>query len=470
MKVKRSVKRWALAGLAAVTVSMALLGGAVFAQDNQPSESVTTTANVTSQGVPAIIECAWELPDMVSSSTDATIQYDTTPGAHQHDADMNLKPDASSTQAGVQIPCDLPSSGTSTYPAQPDGVHSMIQVWPNAANSPEEKRVQLWTAVDHPNGVGAISDVYWKVFHPDGSFKVQVHANSQYNGGIVSASNNNCTDFGNATTADTMFEAAVGTGQISTAAIDDTNNGLIALCQEGSKAFYYAQFQISKDQPCGEYRIETHAVAGGTDVSKTTFIDVECFYNLNTDFNTVNFGSLLPGVDQTVAGDLDMSTPGRPTVMNTGNVGMYIGLNFSSLVQQTDGSGNSVVGGKTIDSFDGAFGLDPSTLQKYATIGTGVNKWFQSTDNQLVCSDQIGKLDLSVHPPTTLPQGQYDGSLLVLAKSAGGNSDQFGEESAHYALPQDGQPATWHTCLQRFHTQFDPTNPNFTQYGTFSIY
>ena len=56
-----------------------------------------------------------------------------------------------------------------------DGQHHLIQVLPNAEDLPSQRRIELWAAVDHPAGISAISDVYWKVFHGDNSFKVQVH-------------------------------------------------------------------------------------------------------------------------------------------------------------------------------------------------------------------------------------------------------------------------------------------------------
>ena len=142
------------------------------------NHNVQTGAEVVPTGAAPFIECKWELPDgrpgFTNSATpptdvpDPSIQYGTAGNAHRHD-DSSVRPDVSPA-------CDGPPA---TLPTQPDGVHHMIQVLPLPHVSPNapilERDIQLWAAVDHPNGIGNIDDVYWKIFHPDGSFKVQVH-------------------------------------------------------------------------------------------------------------------------------------------------------------------------------------------------------------------------------------------------------------------------------------------------------
>lgn len=434
MKIKTSFKRLLLAGLTLSMLSVGLVGGAVFAD-----EEVPTGAEVTAGNTPPTIECKWELPDMDSSVPG--IQYQSSPGSHDHDDDMvnDLGGVLPSTHPD-RFPCQGPETGE--LPNQPDEVHNMISVRPNAEDDPEEVRVQLWSAIDHENGLDAISDVYWKVYHPDGSFKVQVHANEDYNGGVVRADNSDtsaCTDWGNYNVDDSMFHAAYATGQVSSAAIDDVNNGLISLCQQEVKAFYYSEFEISKHQPCGEYKVELHAVSNGAESVLTNYIDVVCFYDLWIDFDGVNWGNIQPGVDKNIAGDLDPNTPNRPTVKNRGNHGMFIGVHFSEMVQQgTDG-------GKVIDLFDAAFGRTPSTILHLDPIPASTVAWFDddpatnedmplSDFDQLLCSNEFGKLDLSIHPPSTLPAGTYTGSVQVLAKAAG----ELGGDA-------------WNECLNRFH-------------------
>lgn len=427
--MKTSFKRLILAGLTLSMLSVGLIGGAVFAD-----EEVPTGAQVIAGVTAPHIECKWELPDQDPFTPG--IQYQSAPGLHNHDDDMVN--DLGGVLPTTSPACSGPEVGE--LPGQPDGVQNMITVLPYAEDQPEESKVQLWAAIDHENGLDAISDVYWKVYHPDGSFKVQVHAWPEYNGGVIRADNGDtsaCTSQGNWNVDNSMFHAAWATGQISSAAINDINNGLIALCQQEVKAFYYSEFEISKHQPCGEYKIELHAVSNGAESVLTNYIDVVCFFDLWIDFSSVNWGSLQPGVDKAIAGDLDPNTPNRPTVKNRGNAGMFIGVHFTPLVQQ------GVAGPKTIDLFDAAFGRAPSTLVHLDPIPASTVAWFDddpatnptfplSGAEQLLCSNEYGKLDLSVHPPSTLPSGTYAGSVQILAKAAPANP-------------------WWDVCLARFH-------------------
>jgi hypothetical protein len=443
VKIKTSFKRLLLAGLSLSLLSVGLAAGSVFA-DTGP-ETVPSGAQVTTSSEPPNIECKWELPDMDSSV--GGIQYQSSPGLHDHDADMTT--DLGGDLPSVTPACDLADDGAG-LPTQPDGVRHMVTVLPNSADQPEEERVQLWAAVDHPNGIDAIDDVYWKIYHPDGSFKIQVHANPDYNGGVVRAQNGDnsaCSGEGTSSTDDTMFHAAWATGQLSQRSIEDTNNGLIALCQQEVKAFYYSEFSVSKEQPCGEYKVEVHAVSNGAESVMTNYIDVVCFWDLKIDFDNVDWGAIAPGTDKTVAGDLNFGTSTRPTVLNVGNAGMWVGVQFSPLVQQ------GVDGPKTIDDFDAAFGRSPSTLLHFDPIAAGELAWFDDDPSttpgtgvgdgaQLLCSDQIGKLDLSVHPPSTLPAGVYTGQVTVMAKDA--------------TIPPTAWNAGdgnewWNECVARFH-------------------
>jgi hypothetical protein len=367
-----------------IVTAMALVG----LSDNThvyADEDVPTNAVVSGAGTAPTFECKWELPDVDDNAANG-IQYG--------DDDDPL------TEPG--FPCDLPAGGGP--PIMADGVQHMIQVLPNAEDLPTEKAVQLWAAVDHINGVGAISDVYWKVFHPDGTFKVQVHGTSQ-----------NCNLNTN------MKNAAIATGQVTQQAFDDPNNGMVARCLQGGKAFYRAQFEISKHQPCGPYRIEAHAVSNGLESVLTNYIDVICFYSLEIDFDSVDWGPIAPGIDKYVLGDLVFLPPSdvRPTVKNTGNSGMGLGLLFDQMIQSTcDANGcTPVAGGKIINLFDAKFGKSPGTLQTIDPIPAGVQANFDDNIERVLCSNEIGKLDLSIHPPSTLPAGTYVGMVHVLARS-----------------------------------------------------
>jgi hypothetical protein len=310
--------------------------------------ALDTSADVSSTNAPPNIECKWELPDM-DSHTEG-IQYD--------DDDMPL-----------DYPVD-PATGAEGGPAcvgapatQADGWSSMIQVKPNQEDQPEERRIELWAAVDHEAGVQAISDVYWKVFHPDESFKVQVHGTKVEQ--FPHPDKVDCADLGTSSAEGTVMGEAYDTGQVSATSIDDDANGLVALCSEGSKAIYYAEFNLSKHQPCGSYKVELHAVSSGAEDVLVNYIDVLCVFYLELDFEQVDWGTIYPGITKVVPGDtifsLDPTVSSMPTVKNTGNSGMGVAIEYEPMVQ-VEADGSPVPGGKIIDEFDACFGTSYSSL------------------------------------------------------------------------------------------------------------
>ncbi|MEE8443260.1 MAG: hypothetical protein V3S37_05870 [Dehalococcoidia bacterium] len=381
-----------------------LLSGIVRADE----EVVPTSAQVNGGGLPPNIECKWELPDMVSrfadnTFPDANIQYDgtTTPALHLHDDDMETVPDADNATDGAQVPCSGPPDTVATMPG---GVHNMIQVRPNPNDLPEERRIQLWAAVDHPNGISNIADVYWKIFHPLGDEKIQVHGTKV----DMSECDPTTGGLGNSASTGKMMEAAVHTGQLTADAVDDINNGMLAKCLQGGKAIYYASFDLSKHQPCGEYRVEVTAVAvGGQTAKLSNYIDVECVYFLEIDFGSVDWGTITPGLTDIVLGNLFWDSPlgNAPTVRNVGNDGMGLGLTYTPMVGATEG--------KVITEFDACYGKSPSTLDCY-NMAAGEYTEFGEGADQVLCSNEMGKLDLSIHPPSILPVDSYSGAIDVI--------------------------------------------------------
>jgi hypothetical protein len=402
----------AVAALAVLALGIGLISQGTAKAQEDPQ--VPTNAVVGTSGNPPNIECKWELPDMDSNA--AGIQYTKSPG-HVHDDDMSVVPDADNNSSnGIQVPCSGPPASD---PSMPGGVKHMIQVNPNLEDQAdadpalEYRDIQLWTAVDSPLGVGSIIDVYWDIYHPDGTKKFQIHAigpnADPLTAGRVSAEDNNCTDMGSGASGSDgdMFEAAVHTGQMTAAAADDENLGMIAKCEQSGKALYYAQFPLSKDQMCGEYQIVlTVTSVGGTD-TMTNYIDVPCIFGIRIDFNKVDWADISPGVTDWVNGNLiwDQPKDNAPTVKNVGNDGMGLKLKFSKMVGILKGE---------ITSFDAKFGRSPSTLQTIEPITATIPVEFDSNPARILCANEIGKLDLSIHPPSPLTPDTYTGTLNVV--------------------------------------------------------
>jgi len=410
-----------------------------------------TKASVVSGSTPPSVDCTWAMPSMDKNNANPVAYYDPITGNSDDDPLVNPTPSS---------PCSIPVGGI--WPTQATNARHMIQVRPNALNDPSPRRIELWSAVSADVGLGSISSVYWKVFHPDGTFKSQVHAETLTNGvaqpyahgvyaspgAALAPSMTRIGDcYGPQSTypnAGNMLKGASngvtainhGNHEISAAAIDPANpDSLVTACNEQQKAFFYAGFDLHKEQPCGEYVVEAHAVVNGAEATVLRYtIDVQCFYDLETDFTTVNWGTLATGSPKTLPGDTAfLAGDGKPTVRNGGNTGMQIGLRYTPLVQSNP-NGTPIPGGKLITWFDGSFGRDANHLQAIPKIDSGIVPGVLGAASyfdggavngqpyyQTLCSDETGKLDLSVHPDANIPSGNYVGSLLVVARRNAGD-------------------------------------------------
>lgn len=146
----------AVAASALFLVAVAPLAGA------DPG-STPTKANVVSGSTPPSVDCTWAMPSMDKNNANAMSYYDPITGNSDDDAMTNPTPPS---------PCAIPGDGQ--WPTQSANARHMIQVRPNALNDPSPRRIELWSAVSADVGLGSISSVYWKVFHPDGTFKAQI--------------------------------------------------------------------------------------------------------------------------------------------------------------------------------------------------------------------------------------------------------------------------------------------------------
>jgi hypothetical protein len=423
-------------GLASTTlVAFAILGGssAVFADP-----PVDTSATVGGAGANPRIECAWVLPDVNSSS--AGIQYG-------NDDDL-AQPSPT--------PCDTnPSDPTNTPPTQanvpgpPTAGQIHVHIKPNAEDLPEPQKIILWAALDPASGLASdwSGAGFWKVYHPDGSLKLQVEGTKvtpQGAGGCGNAS-------GLSATLTSMFSAA-GPGATSTGQLSqNARNWIVARCQQNSKVLYSGVFDLHKYQACGNYRVEFNA-SGGAAIQKLNYwFNVPCVQQLQIDFASVNFGTILPGQTQNVEGDFvwdipactAMPTDPCPTVKNVGNSGMGLTVTFANMIQCSEDAATAcpstppVSGPKEIYDFDACFGrptdadidclgyTNPNpalctALTEAQSIAQGEPSYcrdktwtFDHDRAQTLCANETGKLELSIHPVPGLPPGNYEGSVTV---------------------------------------------------------
>jgi hypothetical protein len=347
------------------------------------SGEVITSANVLVAGSPPTLECLWLLPD---------------DGGDPGDGMQYLDDDDPATTP-APVPCDDPVTG------QAPGARHLIQVRPNVDDLPGPRLLETWISLSHPYGTGAIDAASWRVYHPDGTLATMV------DGDLVdgaACANLGATPGSSALTTGSMFAAAHATGQLGNAAIADPNTGIVAGCQDGTRILARGTFDLSRFQPCGEYRLAVDAMSDGDVATLDGYFDVLCFHQLQLDFSAVEFGMLQPGVPKTLAGDSVFgSSP--PTVRNGGNGGFDLGIEITPLREQV------AAGGSTIDDFAAAFGLDSNNLEWIDPLPVDFATWFSPADPQTVCPGDEMPLHLTIRPTSTIPSGVYTGSIVILA-------------------------------------------------------
>ena len=140
----------------------------------------------------------------------------------------------------------------------------------------------------------------------------------------------------------------------------------------------------------------------------TASFDVLCVFALKIDFNRVDYGTLTPGYQKIVGGDTLFSPPDDtwPSVKNIGNDGMGLKVRFSTMT--------GAVFGQAIDEFHSCFGRSAFALQCIDPIAAGALASFDTAPARTLCANEIGKLDLAVHPPGIVPADVYRGAVTLI--------------------------------------------------------
>jgi hypothetical protein len=394
------------------------------------ADDVPTGATIGGAGALPIIECAWVLPDVSTTATN--------PQTMQYGNDDNVaQPSPTPCTSDGFAPATQASVPGAPLPGQ---IH--VHINPNPEDKPNTQLIELWGAIDPPSGTASAwtGGAFWKVYHPNGTLKVQVESTKvtpQGSGGCGQST-------GLEASLASMLAAAgpgpANTGQLSSNAI----NSIVGLCQQNGKALYHGTFELHKYQPCGDYKVEFYATGGATNVVLTYWFNVPCIFQLQIDFDGVQWGTIIPGQTGQVLGDTNFVSPACtatpaapcPTVKNVGNSGMGLSVLFTDMVQCSDSATQScpdpdgpIPGPKKIVDFDGCFGRSPSTIQCIDPAPAGActslsggdldpncnNKSFTFDTNRerTLCANEVGKLDLSIHPVLGLPAGVYQGQLFV---------------------------------------------------------
>ena len=321
-----------------------------------PGDTVPTTATITGSGSPPIIKAQWELFD----------DYPDVPG----------------TQVDI-IPSDT-------------------------------KMMYAYIVVMDPNGRGDIAQVFCDVYHPDGSFKFQVHGVR-----LDPAVPADVTEMEEAKAAAVAAETGTWTTNVPQMLLNTAVEPVPAepitqavadwldeeIFDTETAYMYKAEIPMEYHQPCGMYTVQSWA----TDKSGEQSFRLPSWYVwvetkvLELDFTAIDYGEVVPCVEKIVPGDYVLDDPAgpappvMPSVKNEGNIALTIGVHSTAMLGDTTG--------KTIELFDTKF--RDEKIQYVA----GVDTWFVVHQLDL-CSTE--KIIFSVHAPLGTPEDTYRGFLTML--------------------------------------------------------
>ena len=204
-----------------------------------------------------------------------------------------------------------------------------------------------------------------------------------------------------------------GYGDISTVNITDIApdpahgdpGPVILVFQSGSvnTATYEGTFDMQFYDAPIEYTVtitaEDMGESSGTDSS--TFNYNSCTA-ISLDAGTIAFGSIDPGENNTVAGDVDMGTTGSPTIWNTGNVGIDVSIIGEDMV-----SSSNMITKDHLDAQVAALG--------YSDLG--VVRCFDV--NIAAGASSLENVDFRLNVPYGTPVGNYAGSVTLTTATCG---------------------------------------------------
>jgi hypothetical protein len=244
-----------------------------------------------------------------------------------------------------------------------------------------------------------IEDVFVDIYHPDESFKYQMHATWL-----------DPNDSAEAAEIEACKTDALAAGLISSQDFDDINYNIF---NQPNWYMYKVYLPMYYHQPSGWYDVYGYAVDSTSRLSQPNVEEFEWVAGtyLELDFNTINFGNIQPGAWKIVNGDVDMNTPNMPTLKNEGNTEVVVGVEFSKFV------GQASLPNKIIDDFDA----------QLRNIGTNNYLGIPGEHLEFVAEQQVWfthpislcrqeKIDFSIHADVGTVPDQYAGSVTIYAE------------------------------------------------------
>lgn len=243
-----------------------------------------------------------------------------------------------------------------------------------------------------------IEDVFVDVYHPDESFKYQVHA--------------------------TWLDPAVDAAEIEACKDDALAAGLIDsqdhwdidynIFNQPNWYMYKVYLPMYYHQPAGDYAALGYAVDSTSRLSSAYDGEFEWVAGtyLELDFDAVSFGNIQPGAWKILNGDTDMATPGMPTLKNEGNTEIQVGVEFTDFV------GQGGLPNKKITRFDAQLRNMGDPNNNYLDI-PGEHLEFDSYQRVdfmypiSLCRQE--KIDFSIHADIGTVPDSYSGDVTIFA-------------------------------------------------------
>jgi len=274
-------------------------------------------------------------------------------------------------------------------PDEGEGEGTQLQLTPGG----ERDDIYACLVVSDEESRDTIADVFVDVFHPDGSFKYQVHADWM-----------NISD---AASIEDCKDIARDHGLISSQDHQDIDYNIFS---QQNWYMYKVYLPMYYHQPSGIYDIKAYAVDDQSKLSNPLNTTLEWLAGtyLELDFTEIEFGSVQPGAWKVLNGDLDMGTPESPTLKNQGNTEVMVGVEFSDFIGQEENPN------KIIDEFDAQLrnmGTDNwgEIPGEHLEFRSNEQVWF--TYPVSLCRQE--KIDFSVHADIGIVPDTYNGNLTI---------------------------------------------------------
>jgi hypothetical protein len=264
--------------------------------------------------------------------------------------------------------------------------------------SGERNDIYACIVVEDAESRDSIIDVFVDVYHPDDSFKYQVHARK--------LDPNNQRD---AVMIEDCKDDALAAGFITSQDHFDIDYNIF---DQPNWYMYKVYLPMYYHQPSGWYTTESYAVDSTSRISAPLSTDFEWVPGtyLELDFEAVSFGSIQPGFWKVLNGDTNMATPLAPTLKNEGNTEIRVGVEFSPFV------GQGALPNKEITRFDAQLRNLGNT--NYLSI-PGEHLEFDA-DERVEFTHPISlcrqeKIDFSIHAPVGTVPDDYQGRVRIYA-------------------------------------------------------